>query len=195
MQGEAEICAEAGDAARAILAARHVQPDVCLVGWDLPGGALVAVRGMVYEAPGAAVVVMANDQDVDDLLSAVRAGAVGYVSGDINGHQLRRVVRAVLAREAAVPRSMVRELLLELRGAARLATEGVTGREAEVLGMLRRGQSTAQIARRLEISPVTVRRHISHIRHKLGVKDRDALLAQGRDTAPQSFSRRLTAIP
>jgi len=192
LRGEAEICGEADDAEGAIFAAQRVKPDASLIGWDLPGGALVAVRGILAQAPGAAVVVMTNSKDVDDLLAAVRAGAVGYVPDDLNADQLRRVIRAVIAQEAALPRSMVRELLLELRGNARLAAEGITGREAEVLGMLRRGQSTAQIARRLEISPVTVRRHISQIRHKLGFKDRGDLLLEGRDVTHPSLDRRPT---
>jgi DNA-binding NarL/FixJ family response regulator len=180
VHGEAEICAEADDAEGAILEACRAQPDLCLVGWDLPGGALTAVRGILKELPSTAVIVVADSRDVDDLLAAVRAGAVGYVPGDVNSAQLRRVVRAVLAQEASVPRSMVRALLHELYTAARLGAQGVTAREAEVLGMLRRGHSTAQIARRLEISPVTVRRHISELVRKLGVDDRRELLLDGR---------------
>jgi DNA-binding NarL/FixJ family response regulator len=69
---------------------------------------------------------------------------------------------------------MVLELLLELRGGAP-GTDALTTREAQVLGMLRRGQSTAEIADRLAIAPVTVRRHISQLVHKRGVEDRAAL--------------------
>ncbi len=84
-------------------------------------------------------------------------------------------MRGVAAQEAAVPRAMVRELILELRTATALG--GVTEREAQVLGMLRRGHSTAEIAARLQISPVTVRRYISDLVRKLGVDSRAGLLA------------------
>ena len=77
-------------------------------------------------------------------------------------------------REAVVPRSMVLELLLELRGRGDGA-DALTTRESQVLGMLRRGHSTAEIADRLVIAPVTVRRHISELVRKLGVEDRAAL--------------------
>jgi DNA-binding CsgD family transcriptional regulator len=70
---------------------------------------------------------------------------------------------------------MVRDLLLELRGIG--YGEGLTQREAQVLGMLRRGHPTAAIAARLGITPVTVRRHISRLVHKLGVETRAGLLA------------------
>jgi DNA-binding NarL/FixJ family response regulator len=173
-----EICAQAGDADEAIAEARRSQPDVCLVGWDLPGGGITAIHGMFEVAPIAAVVVLASTQDVDDLLAALRAGAIGYVPGGASCQSLRRVVRAVLSHEAAVPRSMVRDLILELR-ATTLGTHDVTRREAQVLDMLRQGHSTSEIALRLRISPVTVRRHISDVMHKLGAEDRSALMHAG----------------
>jgi DNA-binding NarL/FixJ family response regulator len=72
---------------------------------------------------------------------------------------------------------MVLELVLELRGGH--SDDLLTGREAQVLGMLRRGHTTAAIAERLQIAPVTVRRHISELVHKLGVENRAALTAPG----------------
>jgi DNA-binding NarL/FixJ family response regulator len=125
-------------------------------------------------APGSAVVVLTQSEDVDYLLESVRAGAVGYVPGALDAERLRRVVRAVAAHEAVVPRSMVLELLLELRGGG-TGADALTAREAQVLGMLRRKHTTAEIAERLAIAPVTVRRHISQLVRKLGVEDRAAL--------------------
>ncbi len=171
-----EICAEADDAKQAIRAAMREQPDICLVGRDLPGDGVAAVRGICRAAPSAAVVMIAEVPDVDDLLDAVRAGAIGYVPDGLDAERLRRVIRAVAAKEAAVPPQMVMELLMELRGNG-VGAEALTGREAQVLGMLRRGNSTAAIAQRLEIAPVTVRRHISELVHKLGVGDRSELIA------------------
>ena len=71
---------------------------------------------------------------------------------------------------------MVLELLLELRSGG-AGGDALTGRESQVLGMLRRGQSTAAIAERLQIAPVTVRRHVSELVRKLGVEDRSELVA------------------
>jgi DNA-binding NarL/FixJ family response regulator len=171
---EAEVCGEAGDAEQTILEAQRLQPEVCIVGWDLPGGGLAAIHGILSFAPDTSVVVLSEQRDVEDLLAAVRAGAVGYLPGSLDKDQLRRVVRGVAAHEAAVPRAMVRELILELRSATLMG--GVTEREAQVLGMLRRGHTTAQIARRLEISPITVRRYISDLMRKLGVESREDLM-------------------
>jgi DNA-binding NarL/FixJ family response regulator len=174
MGEETDVCGETGDAEHAILEAQRLQPDVCIVGWDLPGGGLAAIHGIVSVAPGSSIVVLSEQRDVEDLLAAVRAGAVGYLPGSFDKDQLRRVVRGVAAQEAAVPRAMVRELILELRSAT--AMGGVTEREAQVLGMLRRRYTTAQIAQRLEISPITVRRYISDLMRKLGVDSREDLL-------------------
>lgn len=187
LEAEAEICAEAADAEAAILEAQRCQPDVCLIGWDIAGQALTAIQGILTVAPRTAVIVLSERSDVDDLLAAVRAGAVGYLPGSLDEEQLRRVVRGVAAEEAAVPRSMVRDLILELRTATALG--GITEREAQVLGMLRRGHSTAEIAARLQISPVTVRRYISDLMRKLGVESRSELL----DLDPAA--KRTTACP
>jgi DNA-binding NarL/FixJ family response regulator len=73
---------------------------------------------------------------------------------------------------------MVLDLVMELRGGGRGA-DTVTTREAQVLGMLRRGHTTTAIAERLGITPVTVRRHISELVHKFGVEDRTELLTNG----------------
>jgi NarL family two-component system response regulator LiaR len=125
-------------------------------------------------------VVLAEERDDDDMLDAVRAGAVGYVPGNLSAPVLRRIISAVAANEAVVPRSMVLELIMELRGGG-AGADALTNREAQVLGMIRRGHKTATIAERLHIAPVTVRRHVSELVHKLGVEDRSGLV-----TAPSA---------
>jgi DNA-binding NarL/FixJ family response regulator len=176
LNGLVEVCAEAGDAEQAIRIAELRQPDVCLVSLDIPGGGLEAVRGIRRVAPAASIVVSAEAADVDDLLAAVRAGAVGYLPGGMSADPLRRIIRAVAKDEAALPRAMVIELMRELQTGDGASRDGLTSRESQVLGMLRRGHSTASIAERLEIAPVTVRRHISQLVQKFGVDDRAALV-------------------
>lgn len=182
------MCAEADDAEGAIRAAQREQPDVCLVGLGVPGGGILATRGVCGVVPRAAVVILATAPDVDDLLSCVQAGAVGCLSNNIGAAALRRVVEAVTAGEAAVSRSMVLALVREVQGAT-LGGNNLTARERQVLGMLRRGRSTVTIADRLGISPVTVRRHISAVMQKVGAHDR-AELARGGREQPEALKRR-----
>jgi len=178
LEGAVNVCAEASDAEHAILAAQREQPEVCLVGFEVPGGGIAATRGICDVAPDSAVIVLATWPDVSDLLSCVMAGAIGYVSSDITAAPLRRVIASVRAGEAAIPRSMELALVRELRR-PRSGVGGLTAREAQVLGMLRHGTSTIAIGERLGISPVTVRRHISAAVRKTGVEDRTALARSG----------------
>jgi DNA-binding NarL/FixJ family response regulator len=175
---ELEICAEADDSEQAIRAAMREQPDVCLVGRGIPGGGLNAVRGISRAAPESAVLVLAETRDPDEMLECIRAGAIGYVSGGLDGARLGRMIRALDANEAVVPRSMVLELVLELRGGG-AGGEHLTPREAQVLRLLRRGHTTGAIAERLGITPVTVRRHISALMTKVGVDRRTMLTTTG----------------
>ncbi len=174
LDGQVELCAEVANAEQAIREAKSKQPDVCLIGLDIPGGGIAAVRGVCRAAPRAAVILLGGIDDTDDVLAAIRAGAVGYVESGVSAASLRRIVAHVHAGEAAIPRALVLELLLELRGRGS-SEDGLTAREAQVLGMLRRGLTTAEIATRLRIRPVTVRRHISGLVQKLGVQDRSEL--------------------
>ena len=175
LAGDIDVCAEASDPESAIRAAKREQPDIALVGITISSEWCAAIRGICRAAPDCAVVVLAETADADDLLESVRAGAVGYVPGALEIERLRRVFRAVTANEAVIPRAMVGELVSEVRSAA-AASDLLTGREVQVLGMLRRGHSTTRIAERLQITPVTVRRHISELVRKLGVESRADLI-------------------
>ena len=78
---EFRICGESDDVEEAIRLAKALQPDVCLIGRDVAGHDLASVGGICHAAPACAVVVLSDVRDVEDMLAAVRAGAVGYVPG------------------------------------------------------------------------------------------------------------------
>jgi DNA-binding NarL/FixJ family response regulator len=124
------------------------------------------------------------NENGDELLAAVLAGASGYVGKDISQARLPRVVDAVIAGESALPRRHTSDLLEALRGRdvrrARLlgrVGRDVTERQWEILQLLAEGRSTAEIAGRLGISEVTARRHISSVLPKLGLKHRKDAVA------------------
>jgi DNA-binding NarL/FixJ family response regulator len=177
-----DVCAEAGDSNEAVEAAARTLPDVCIVGLELPGDALNAVRGLGEVAPKAKVIVMAPKANPEALLAVIRAGAIGYLVGNTSSEGLRRTVVAAAAGEAAIPRAMVIELARELRGGS--VTDGVSPRAAQVLELLRKGCSTANIADTLGISPVTVRRHISILMQRTGVNTRAGLAGADLRDAP-----------
>jgi DNA-binding NarL/FixJ family response regulator len=165
-------------------------PTVCLVaahGED----EMDVVSELSAALPYTHIIVLTPEVREDELLAAVRAGAVGYLSEQLDPGRLPHVVRGVIRGEAAIPRVLVtrlvdelrerrkrRQLLLKSRDAIDL-----TSREWEVLELLRQGGTTKVIAENLSISEVTVRRHIGTLLHKLDVQDRRAAIALVADWA------------
>lgn len=175
------VCGEAGDAAAAVELAARERADACLIDVALPGGGLAAIQEIAAVSPQTAIVVFTDSTDPDDLFDAIQAGAVGYLLKDMRPQRLPDAVRGVLAGEAAIPRPLVAMLVGELQSqATRRLVVGVGGRahftkrELEVARLLGARAGTSTIARRLFISPVTARRHISSIVKKLGVANREA---------------------
>lgn len=178
-------CSEAEDADAAVAAALRDKPDVCVVDFDPPGRGIRAAAQITSQVPGAAVVVMTRRIDEDEFIAAVRAGATGYLSESVDPARLPHVVRGLMRGEAAVPRILVTRLIDELRGREprrrhlelheRRRVE-LTPREWEVVESLRQGMSTREVAELLGIASVTVRRHVSSVHQKLGVRSRAELL-------------------
>lgn len=178
-----DVCAEVATGPDAVAAALRTRPDVCLLDIDMPGGGIAAAKEITAALPETAVVMLTISADADDLLAALGAGAVGYLLKDADPASLPLTLRAVLGGEAALPRTLVRHLVLEFQrtGGRRLPVRGrravaLTTREWEVLELLRDGHPTAEIADRLALSAVTVRRHIGSVVHKLGANDRASAL-------------------
>ncbi len=179
-----EICGEAEDAAAAVTTAVAERPDICLLDADLPGDGLAAAVELCARMPQTAVVMLTAADDDFKLFTALRAGVVGYLLKDMDPDRLAFALRGVLNGEAAVPRTLVARVIDDYRASdrrRRLPIGGgeaaeLTEREWEVLARMRQRLSTAQIAEALDVSPVTVRRHVSEILRKLRVSDREAAL-------------------
>jgi DNA-binding NarL/FixJ family response regulator len=180
-----EVVAEASDAAGAVEAALRLEPDVCLLDLHMPGNGLWAARRIASKAPATAVVMLTVADGDDDLLDAVRSGVAGYLPKDTDLARLGAALEGVLHGETAIPRAYMTRLLGELREGGRTAKRvvpgrasvTVTSREREVLQLLEHGLTTAEMARRLFVSPATVRTHVASLLRKFGVADRAALLA------------------
>lgn len=176
-----DVCAEAGDAAAAIDAAVRLRPDLCVLDVQMPGGGIAAAGEITSRAPEVAVVMLTVSQDDDDLLRALRAGARGFLHKEMDPDRLGAALRGVLAGEAAIPRRLVNRLVDHVvagpaGGPRRDPRFDLTEREWEVVDLLAEGATTKEVALRLGVSAVTVRRHISQLVHRLGAADRaDAL--------------------
>jgi DNA-binding NarL/FixJ family response regulator len=180
--GRFAVVAEATDGAAAVQAALSERPDLCLVSIRMLGGGIGATREITARLPETKVVMITATLDDDDLFSAVRAGAIGYLHKDIDRARLPHALNDAVEGGAPISRRLVTRLVAEFRdrGPHRrpVVSEpgyNLTSREWEVLGLLREGMSTAQIAARLFVSHATVRSHVAGVLRKLGLPDRDAL--------------------
>jgi DNA-binding NarL/FixJ family response regulator len=175
------VIAEVSDAQDAVSTAVAERPELVLISAQLPEGAFGAVREISARLPGARVVVLTRTPSGEELVSAVQAGAAGYLGEDVSPARLPAVMQGILEGEVALPRRETQHLLDAMRGrdarhaaiAARAAS-ALTNRELEVLDMVVAEVPTGEMARRLGVSQVTVRRHISSLLGKLDLPSRAA---------------------
>jgi DNA-binding NarL/FixJ family response regulator len=190
MRGGFDVVAEVADGDAAVDAVERARPDVCLLDIGMPGCGIEAARKVAEVAPSTSVVMLTVSSSTDDVLAALRAGAVGYLPKDTSPDRLPAALCGVLKGEAALPRALVGVVLHRFRDytaavadPVRVGEVELTARESEILRMLRSGRKTAEIGDILSLSPVTVRRHISAGVAKLGVADRDAAIRAIEPTA------------
>ncbi len=183
-EGGFNVVAEAVDAHSAVAAALEHRPDLCLLDVYMPGSGIAAAAELAEALPGMPIVMLSVSDTNDDLFDALRAGACGYLLKDTDPQRLPFALRAVLDGEAPLPRVLTARLITEFRrhGRDRRIADAdgslvtLSERESEVLELLRTELTTKQVAHRLGISPVTVRRHVSEALRKLRVSDRSAAL-------------------
>jgi DNA-binding NarL/FixJ family response regulator len=174
------VVAEVASAEAAVSSTRAERPDLVLISADLPGDAFAAV-GEIASLATTRVVVLTRRRSGEELVAAVRAGAAGYLGDDVSQARLPVIMRGILDGEVALPRRETQHLLDAIRGrdarqaaiAARAAT-ALTTRELEVLDLVVAEVPTGEMARRLGVSQVTVRRHVSSVLRKLSLPSRAA---------------------
>jgi DNA-binding NarL/FixJ family response regulator len=175
------VVAEASNAADALRMALAQPPDICVLAVALPGNGIEAARQIKQSLPATKIVMITGSASDEDLFGSLRAGADGYLPMSTSASRLAHAIRGVARGEAALPRALTARLILEFRerGTRRRvnlpsgeADVELTAREFEVLERFRKRERTSEIAARLEISEVTVRRHIASVLRKLGMPNR-----------------------
>lgn len=170
--GGLEVAADVEDVSRAAKAAELYAPGLVLVDAAIQGGCVLAVRRIAERAPGTAVLVIAPELDQEALVAAVRAGANGFVAEALGARGLVRAVEVALRGDAVIPRAGVVALIDELRGPSQEQTSvdghrlQLTRREVDVVSRAREGMTPKEIAHELDLSDVTVRRHLSSVARK-----------------------------
>jgi NarL family two-component system response regulator LiaR len=172
-----EVVAEAADGAEAVEAVRTLAPDVVLMDLVMPTmSGIDALRQILAEQPGARILVLTSFATDDQVLPAIRAGALGYLLKDSGPEELVRAIHQVHRGESSLHPRVARQVLDELARPAALTSPEpatpLTGRELEVLRLVARGLSNQEIATALVLSEATVRVHVSSILGKLQLASR-----------------------
>lgn len=166
-QPDMTLAGEASNAADAVSQFKRLRPDVTLLDLRLPGAdGVEALRAIRQDAAGARVIVLTTSDSDGAIQQALRAGAAAYVLKSMPKHELLEVIRAVHGGRRYIPADVAARI------AEHMGEEDLSGRELEVLRLIRDGHRNKEIADRLGISESTVKFHIKHIADKLGASDR-----------------------
>ncbi|WP_227462685.1 MULTISPECIES: response regulator transcription factor [Nocardia] len=181
---EVRVVGAAGDGEQALRAVAETGPDVVLMDLRMPVlDGVEATRRIAADHPGTAVLVLTTYADDASIVSALRAGARGYLTKDAGRAEIVAAIRAAAAGQSTFDATVSQRLVDALIGARDRPTpsapaagtpnpDGLTAREAEVVALITRGLSNAEIAAHLFVSPATVKTHINNAFAKIGARNR-----------------------
>ena len=171
-----DVVGQAGSVREAVELVGSLKPDLVLMDFGLPDGTGVdATRAILKEDPECKIVFLTMSEEDDDLFSAVRSGAKGYLLKNMHPSKLAATIKSVYEGESALSRSMTLRLMEELartKAPEHKADPTLTNRELDVLRELSAGYSNSEIAEHLVVAENTVKYHVHSILGKLGLSDR-----------------------
>ncbi|MDJ1136006.1 response regulator [Streptomyces iconiensis] len=170
-EDDIEVVGEAGSADEAVALTHALDPDVVLMDLRMPGGGVEATARLAKEKPKSRVLVLTTYGTDDQILSAVEAGATGYLLKHADRADLLQAIRSAATGETVLAPSVAARLTRRVRAPKR---DSLSARESEVLRLVARGLSNPAIGAALCISEATVKTHMIRIFGKLGVDDRTA---------------------
>jgi len=172
-----EVVGEAADGRDAIEKSRSLNPDVILLDLVMPGmGGLEAIPAIRQGNPEARILILTSFAEDDQILEAIRSGALGYLIKDASPDELVSTIHNVYLNRMSLPPELGRKMMLgsQIPGVNQ-PTSLLTDREVDVLRCVAQGYSNKQIASELSISTNTVRTHVSNLLQKLNLENRTQL--------------------
>lgn len=171
-----EVVGQAANGAEAVMQAQEFQADVVLMDLRMPEmGGVEAIEQLRKRAPSAHVIVLTTYDTDNEVLSAIEAGATGYLLKDAPREELIRAVRAAHRGESVLSPSVAGRLMGRAR---RPATDAISARELEVIKLIAGGANNREAAAKLFVSEATIKTHLLHVFEKLGVRDRAAAVSE-----------------
>ena len=171
-EADLTVIGEASSGPEGLSVAAAERPDIVLMDLRMPDGdGVSATEQILARVPGVRVMVLTTYESDRDILRAIEAGACGYLLKDASPAELADAVRAAHRGETVLAPSVASTLVRQVR---KPAPPALSAREAEVLRLVARGLTNADIGKRLFISEATVKTHLLRVFNKLDVADRTA---------------------
>ncbi|MYM27575.1 response regulator [Duganella sp. CY15W] len=174
---EFSVVGEAADGFEGVKRAQQLKPQVVLLDLNMPGmSGVETLQLMRQDSPESAIVMLTVSEDAEDLSTALKAGASGYLLKNIDTDYLTRAIRRAAAGETVVAEAMTAKLVAQLQSGtvppAASELDKLTPREREILDCLARGESNKGIARILDLAESTVKIHVQSVLKKLKLSSR-----------------------
>jgi DNA-binding NarL/FixJ family response regulator len=171
-----EVVAEGATAADALGIAQERVPDVMLLDLRLPGGGIEAAARILSACPTVRIIVLTASEDAQDIVSALQAGARGYILKNSSGSELIETARNIARGGSYVTPSLAARLLINRGKWIETVAVGnfydLTPYEEKILSHVSRGMSNKEVARQLNCTERTVKHHMTNIMRKLNVRNR-----------------------
>ncbi|MGW7522787.1 response regulator [Streptomyces sp. NPDC054783] len=177
-----EIVGEAGTGAEAVQLATDLHPDVVVMDIRMPAMDGIEATRLIKAGTSASVVILTTFDDDENVYASLHAGASGFLIKDMVLDDIVTAVRVVAAGDALIAPGVTRRLIQEFTGRGAMPSrrrreiKGITDREREVLTLIGRGMSNAEIAAHLYISMATTKSHVARLLTKLDARDRVQLV-------------------
>ncbi|MFZ6747869.1 response regulator [Undibacterium sp. Ren11W] len=174
---EFEIVGEASDGLEGVKRAKQLRPDVVLMDLNMAGlSGLEAMQLIVEDMPEVAVLMLTVSEEAEDLSTALKNGARGYLLKNIEADYLTQSIKRAAAGEAVIADAMTAKLVMQFRSGMNTPVvaekEKLTPRERETMVCVARGESNKEIARNLNVAESTVKIHVQNILKKLNLSSR-----------------------